>query len=142
MKVDFAANRRLHLTPEELSGTGLAVPLGPLAPLAPAPLLRWGCVLGAAHVAKPSPLAMCHLQVGLSKAMTRTFASQQGGVGTFAWAAPEVLQGKPCSFPADIYSFGVQGERFEGCAEHGLASLHSSHAWRGQPARTPGASCL
>ena len=73
--------------------------------------------------------------------MTRTFASQQGGVGTFAWAAPEVLQGKPCSFPADIYSFGVQGESVEGCAEHGLASLHSFQAWRmhAWPAGTPSA---
>ena len=28
-------------------------------------------------------------------------------VGTFAWAAPEVLLGKACSEKADIYSFGV-----------------------------------
>ncbi|KAI7841929.1 hypothetical protein COHA_004456 [Chlorella ohadii] len=45
--------------------------------------------------------------VGLSKAMTHTFASKQGGVGTFAWCAPEVLQGKPCTYSADIYSYGV-----------------------------------
>lgn len=50
-------------------------------------------------------------QVGLSKAMTQTFASRQGGVGTFAWCAPEVLQGKPCSYPADIYSFGARAWR-------------------------------
>jgi serine/threonine protein kinase len=45
--------------------------------------------------------------VGLSKAMTHTFASKQGGVGTFAWCAPEVLQGKPCTYSADVFSYGV-----------------------------------
>ncbi|KAL4421859.1 hypothetical protein ABPG77_001341 [Micractinium sp. CCAP 211/92] len=45
--------------------------------------------------------------VGLSKALTHTIASQSGPVGTFAWCAPEVLMGKPCTFSADIYSFGV-----------------------------------
>lgn len=28
-------------------------------------------------------------------------------VGTFAWAAPEVLLGRPCTEKVDIYSFGV-----------------------------------
>ena len=28
-------------------------------------------------------------------------------VGTFAWAAPEVLLGQPCSEKVDIYSYGV-----------------------------------
>lgn len=98
------------------------------------------------------PACSTHVQVGLSKAMTHTFASKQGGVGTFAWVsastqgaqllgvsmctfhtaclpiadplvmtrctallrppppapqcAPEVLQGKPCTYSADVYSFG------------------------------------
>ena len=28
-------------------------------------------------------------------------------VGTFSWAAPEVLLGKPCTEKVDIYSYGV-----------------------------------
>ncbi len=28
-------------------------------------------------------------------------------VGTFSWAAPEVLLGRPCTEKVDIYSFGV-----------------------------------
>lgn len=30
-----------------------------------------------------------------------------GQVGTFSWAAPEVLLGKPCTEKVDIYSYGV-----------------------------------
>lgn len=30
-----------------------------------------------------------------------------GQVGTFSWAAPEVLLGRPCTEKVDIYSFGV-----------------------------------
>ena len=28
-------------------------------------------------------------------------------VGTFSWAAPEVLLGRPCTEKVDIYSYGV-----------------------------------
>ena len=28
-------------------------------------------------------------------------------MGTFAWAAPEVLLGRPCTEKVDIYSYGV-----------------------------------
>ena len=45
--------------------------------------------------------------VGLSKILRDRFLSTMQAVGTFAWAAPEVLLGKPTSESADIYSFGV-----------------------------------
>ena len=50
-----------------------------------------------------SPVA----DVGLSKILRDRFLSTMQAVGTFAWAAPEVLLGKPTSESADIYSFGV-----------------------------------
>jgi len=45
--------------------------------------------------------------VGLSKILRDRFLSTMQAVGTFAWAAPEVLLGKPTSESADVYSFGV-----------------------------------
>lgn len=38
-------------------------------------------------ICAPAPACSTHVQVGLSKAMTHTFASKQGGVGTFAWVS-------------------------------------------------------
>ncbi|KAL4428402.1 hypothetical protein ABPG75_002491 [Micractinium tetrahymenae] len=46
--------------------------------------------------------------VGLSRSLEGTHLSAVTCVGTFAWAAPEVLLGgHDCGRPADIYSFGV-----------------------------------
>ncbi|KAK9812676.1 hypothetical protein WJX72_001681 [[Myrmecia] bisecta] len=46
--------------------------------------------------------------VGLAKILHDEFLSTlNNDVGTFAWAAPEVLLGNPCSEKVDIYSFGV-----------------------------------
>ncbi|KAL4439258.1 hypothetical protein ABPG77_004160 [Micractinium sp. CCAP 211/92] len=46
--------------------------------------------------------------VGLSRLLEKTHLSKVSCIGTFAWAAPEVLLGgTDCGRPADIYSFGV-----------------------------------
>jgi hypothetical protein len=45
--------------------------------------------------------------VGLSKVLRDRYVSTMHAVGTYAWAAPEVLLGQPTSEAADIYSFGV-----------------------------------
>lgn len=46
--------------------------------------------------------------VGLARTlMTKNYLTQAGTMGTFAWSAPEVLTGQPCSYTADIYSFGI-----------------------------------
>lgn len=52
--------------------------------------------------------------VGLAKTLTNYHGNEQlstfmatGDLGTFAWAAPEVLLGFSCNFKADIFSFGV-----------------------------------
>lgn len=52
--------------------------------------------------------------VGLSKTLTHSYGCDSlatymatGELGTFAWAAPEVLLGLPCNAKADIYSMGV-----------------------------------
>ncbi|KAK9818283.1 hypothetical protein WJX72_010061 [[Myrmecia] bisecta] len=45
--------------------------------------------------------------VGLSRVLTKTHLSTISCVGTFAWAAPELLTGLRCTEKADIYSFGV-----------------------------------
>lgn len=42
--------------------------------------------------------------VGLSKVLNNTYLSQLDGLGTFAYAAPELLSGgSNCSFKADIW---------------------------------------
>lgn len=42
--------------------------------------------------------------VGLSKILNNTYLSQLDGLGTFAYAAPELLSGgSNCSFKADIW---------------------------------------
>ena len=41
------------------------------------------------------------------KVLRDQFVSTMHAVGTYAWAAPEVLMGQPTSEAADIYSFGV-----------------------------------
>jgi hypothetical protein len=46
--------------------------------------------------------------VGMARAMNKSYLSMvSSGLGTFAWSAPEVLNGKRCSVKADIYSWGV-----------------------------------
>ncbi|KAK9831443.1 hypothetical protein WJX81_005925 [Elliptochloris bilobata] len=45
--------------------------------------------------------------VGLAKLMMRDCLSTLRDVGTFAWAAPEVLLGQKCTEKVDIFSFGV-----------------------------------
>eukprot|EP00887_Chlorella_sp_A99_P001028 scaffold14.g1028.t1 len=45
--------------------------------------------------------------VGLSRHQAHTFLSLHNIVGTLAWAAPEILMGRPCTMSVDIYSFGV-----------------------------------
>lgn len=47
--------------------------------------------------------------VGLARVLRHGYvcSSSGGVVGTFAWAAPEVLLGRPVSPKADVYSYGV-----------------------------------
>jgi serine/threonine protein kinase len=46
--------------------------------------------------------------VGMARALSKSYLSLlSGGMGTFAWSAPEVLAGKRCDEKVDIYSFGV-----------------------------------
>lgn len=45
--------------------------------------------------------------VGFAKAVRATAGSMSGTLGTFAWAAPELLLGEPCDESADMFSFGV-----------------------------------
>ncbi|BDA51135.1 probable serine/threonine-protein kinase STY8 at C-terminar half [Coccomyxa sp. Obi] len=45
--------------------------------------------------------------VGLAKILKDGWLSTLREVGTFSWAAPEVLLGRPCTEKVDIYSFGV-----------------------------------
>lgn len=45
--------------------------------------------------------------VGLAVMLGANAYVQQSQIGTFAWAAPEVLMGKKCSEKADIFSLGV-----------------------------------
>ncbi|CAK0785070.1 hypothetical protein CVIRNUC_008276 [Coccomyxa viridis] len=45
--------------------------------------------------------------VGLAKILKDGWLSTLREVGTFSWAAPEVLLGKPCTEKVDIYSYGV-----------------------------------
>lgn len=47
--------------------------------------------------------------VGFAKAVraTANTTSGTGTLGTFAWAAPELLLGEQCDESADMFSFGV-----------------------------------
>ncbi|KAK9902754.1 hypothetical protein WJX75_004977 [Coccomyxa subellipsoidea] len=45
--------------------------------------------------------------VGLAKILKDGWLSTLREVGTFSWAAPEVLLGRPCTEKVDIYSYGV-----------------------------------
>lgn len=46
--------------------------------------------------------------VGMARALNKSYLSMvSSGLGTFAWSAPEVLNGRRCSVKADIYSWGV-----------------------------------
>lgn len=46
--------------------------------------------------------------VGFAKAVLATNGSVSNGtLGTFAWAAPELLLGEQCDESADMFSFGV-----------------------------------
>ncbi len=45
--------------------------------------------------------------VGLSRVLSQTHLSNPRFVGTFAWAAPELLTGTRCSELVDVYSMGV-----------------------------------
>jgi hypothetical protein len=45
--------------------------------------------------------------VGMARVMNQSCLSKLSNQGTFAWSAPEVLNGKKCSERVDIYSFGV-----------------------------------
>lgn len=45
--------------------------------------------------------------IGMARVMNQSHLSKLSNQGTFAWSAPEVLNGKKCSEKVDIYSFGV-----------------------------------
>lgn len=45
--------------------------------------------------------------IGLAKGLRDGLLTQDNALGTFAWAAPEVLLNKPCGLSVDIYSYGV-----------------------------------
>lgn len=46
--------------------------------------------------------------VGFARVMSKSYMlSSTGGLGTFAWSAPEMLFGDRCSAKSDIYSFGI-----------------------------------
>ena len=45
--------------------------------------------------------------VGLAQMVQTTHISNLNGMGTFAYAAPELLTGGKCNEVADIFSFGV-----------------------------------
>lgn len=45
--------------------------------------------------------------VGLAKVMAEGYLTQDEALGTFAWAAPELLMGERCTEKVDVYSFGV-----------------------------------
>jgi serine/threonine protein kinase len=45
--------------------------------------------------------------VGLAQMVQTTHISNLNGMGTFAYAAPELLTGSKCNEAADIFSFGV-----------------------------------
>jgi serine/threonine protein kinase len=45
--------------------------------------------------------------VGLAQMVQNTHISNLNGMGTFAYAAPELLTGGKCNEVADIFSFGV-----------------------------------
>lgn len=45
--------------------------------------------------------------VGFAKAVRATAMSSGGTLGTFAWAAPELLLGEQCDESTDMFSFGV-----------------------------------
>ncbi|GAB4813247.1 hypothetical protein N2152v2_000293 [Parachlorella kessleri] len=45
--------------------------------------------------------------VGLAKVVTKDYLSAVNTMGTFCWAAPEILTGQAVDAKADIYSFGV-----------------------------------
>ena len=44
--------------------------------------------------------------VGLARTMIRTVGTYASGVGTWAWASPEILSGRRCSKASDVFSFG------------------------------------
>ncbi|KAK9807895.1 hypothetical protein WJX72_012418 [[Myrmecia] bisecta] len=45
--------------------------------------------------------------VGMAKILTDGYFSRDNALGTFAWAAPELLLGERCTEKVDIYSLGV-----------------------------------
>jgi len=45
--------------------------------------------------------------IGMARVLNQSCLSKLSNQGTFAWSAPEVLNGKKCSERVDIYSFGV-----------------------------------
>lgn len=45
--------------------------------------------------------------IGMARVLQNTYLSMLSNQGTFAWSAPEVLNGKRCTAKVDIYSYGI-----------------------------------
>ena len=65
----------------------------------------WCPDVSPAHRRVPPARRPTALQ-GFSKQKLHTYLSDVVAIGTFAWVAPEVLLGTPCTLKVDVYSFG------------------------------------